>query len=231
MSHLSAFQEAALKEYDALRSEIIARVVMRDQMINYSATMFAAVIGVGAHVGFGTNKLATALILLAYPPVALVFAHGWAIHDHRIWQIGQFILERLHAKLEGLEWEDWLQEQRAGAVSRPRLPDVVLRLFPKLKGQAGWDRAQNWFGIGTFVGTSAATVVLALVVTFFVKGDPEKSEPLSGGLCAFLCFLALVDVVVGVAIFQQIWHRGGSKRERDKAEQTAPAGSAPSQAS
>lgn len=92
-SSLSVNQEAALKEYEMLRQEILGRVVMRDQMVNYATALFGAIAGAAALIGKESDPDATAWVLLAYPPIATVFAWGWVTHDLRIWDMGKYIRE------------------------------------------------------------------------------------------------------------------------------------------
>jgi hypothetical protein len=201
-------RECAIKEYEALRAEILARVVMRDQMINYCATIFAAVVAIAAHVGGDTNQTATLIILLAYPPVALIFAHGWATHDLRIWEMGWYILNRISEKVPLANWERWLRDRR--------------------KNEDG--RRQNWFARGAFVGTSAITILLGIAVGLMdipaqAEANPNQTQvnatqtqanptqnntdqpPLKGPWGWVLVPAILLDVLLAGITWRQIWAR------------------------
>jgi hypothetical protein len=213
-------REGAIKEFEALRGEILARVVMRDQMVNYCATLFAAVMGLAAHVGIETNQLPTALILLAYPPVALVFAHGWVTHDLRIWEMGCFILHRVHLCVPGLQWEDFLAEKRERTKHKgqSRLRSWWPSWFKALWTSWFDDRRQNWFALGAFVGTSVLAVVLGIAVALMhvEKGSGSLGLGIIWGLIA-------IDSLLAYFTARQIWARS---REMDDDEEEAGAGSA-----
>lgn len=110
-SDQSAYSEAALlTEYEALRGEILLRIGLRDQMMNYAVTLFGACIAVSAYAGTQADTMLTALVLLAYPVCAVSFARGWRAHDLRIYEIGTFLRDKCEPHMKGACWEKYLWE-------------------------------------------------------------------------------------------------------------------------
>lgn len=95
-------QEIAL-EYNALRSEILKRIELRQQIISITLTL------AGIFLSFG---LTTDTVALIYPPLAAFLALGWAQNDFRIRDLAVYIRENLETKVSGLRYETYVQESR-----------------------------------------------------------------------------------------------------------------------
>src|SRR5688572_8595284 len=73
-----------LAEYKALRDEILARIGMRNQVVNFAVIILGAMLAVGVRDGAFQPGGSGALVLLAYPILAFFLARGWVNHDVRI---------------------------------------------------------------------------------------------------------------------------------------------------
>ena len=91
-------------EYNSLRSEIIKRIELRQQLISITLTLAGVFLG----IGLGTESVA-----LIYPPLAMFLAFGWAQNDFRIRNSAQYIREHLENSVTGLKYEHETQAGRA----------------------------------------------------------------------------------------------------------------------
>ena len=97
-----------LAEYNALRSEIVKRMDVENQLATFTVIVFGTILGIGLQ-----NKTTSALILL-YPTLATFFAVGWSHSDYMTLLIGTYIKERMEAT-EGADkmgWEHYLAKNR-----------------------------------------------------------------------------------------------------------------------
>ena len=76
-------------EYNALRSEILKRIEMRQQLTSITLSI------AGLFLGFGLNNVGVALI---FPLIGFFLASAWAQNDIRIRQLGAYIHERLESE-------------------------------------------------------------------------------------------------------------------------------------
>jgi hypothetical protein len=90
-------------EYTALRSEILKRIELRQQVISVTLTLAGAFLGVG---------LTKESVVLIYPLLAALLALGWAQNDFRIKISARYIRDKLESHLPGLNYETSLQEER-----------------------------------------------------------------------------------------------------------------------
>ncbi|NWF82187.1 MAG: hypothetical protein HXY37_19385 [Chloroflexi bacterium] len=90
-------------EYSSLRAEILKRIEMRQQIVSVTLTLAGIFLGVG---------LATELVALIYPPLAMFLAFGWAQNDFRIRDLARYIRERIEGSMPGTGYETYVQEQR-----------------------------------------------------------------------------------------------------------------------
>lgn len=90
-------------EYTALRSEIVQRIGLRQQLLSITLTI------AGVMLGFGVNNGSIALV---YPPIAVFLALAWSQNDTRIRDSATYIRNRLEPKVPGLGWENYVQEER-----------------------------------------------------------------------------------------------------------------------
>lgn len=103
-------------EYNALRSEILKRIDIRQQLTSITLSI------AGLFLGFGLSNVGVAFI---FPPIAFLLATAWAQNEIRVRQLGTYIHERLESKIEGLGWETY-RMQRRPETRLGRLPLVGL---------------------------------------------------------------------------------------------------------
>jgi 8-oxo-dGTP diphosphatase len=95
-----------LEEYAALRSEILERVKMRQQILT-----FTLVIG-GTFLTLGVQFDKT-LALLIFPVLATLLALLWVQSDVRAGEIGEYIRANVESHLDGVRWETHIRQKYA----------------------------------------------------------------------------------------------------------------------
>jgi hypothetical protein len=90
-------------EYNSLRSEILKRIELRQQIISITLTL------AGVFLSFG---LANELVPLIYPPLAMFLAFGWSQNDFRIRRLSSHIRSELETRGIGLIYETKTQKVR-----------------------------------------------------------------------------------------------------------------------
>jgi len=90
-------------EYAALRSEILKRIEMRQQIM--AATLTLA----GVFLAVGLSKENVSLI---YPPLAAFIAIGWGQNDFRIRFAARYIRDNLERRMPGLGYESYIHSSR-----------------------------------------------------------------------------------------------------------------------
>jgi len=90
-------------EYNALRSEILKRIDMRQQLTSLTLSI------AGLFLSFGLTNVGIAFI---FPPIAFLLATAWAQNEIRVRQLGTYIHERIEPKIEGLGWETYRIQRR-----------------------------------------------------------------------------------------------------------------------
>lgn len=90
-------------EYTTLRSEILKRIEMRQQIVSIALTLAGIFLG----IGLGNESVA-----LIYPPLAMFLAFGWAQNDYRIRDSAKYIRENLESAMPGLGYETYVQQKR-----------------------------------------------------------------------------------------------------------------------
>jgi hypothetical protein len=90
-------------EYNSLRSEILKRIELRQQIISITLTL------AGIFLSFG---LTTDTVALIYPPLAAFLSIAWAQNDFRIRDLATYIRENLETAPIGLGYETYVQEAR-----------------------------------------------------------------------------------------------------------------------
>jgi len=88
-------QHQRLAEYNALRSEIIHRMGVRQRTVAFSVVVLGAVL----------TFHAPPETVLVYPILGFFLALGWAHNDFRIGKIGKYIETEIERWLPGLGWE------------------------------------------------------------------------------------------------------------------------------
>jgi hypothetical protein len=109
-----------LAEYEALRTEIMKRMEIQNQVILFSITALGAILA----VAFQSKMPALGLL---YPVLATFLATTWAHDDYRASQIGKYIKVRIEQRLgkdaEQRYWIGWehymgLPQSRPGSLYR-----------------------------------------------------------------------------------------------------------------
>ncbi len=91
-------------EYNSLRSEILKRIELRQQIISITLTL------AGIFLSFG---LSTDTVALIYPPLAAFLSIAWAQNDFRIRDLATYIRENLETAPIGLGYETYIQRVRS----------------------------------------------------------------------------------------------------------------------
>jgi hypothetical protein len=94
-------KDFALAEYSALRDEILKRIELQNQILNLALIIAGTAISVSFQLNNGP------IILLIYPPIALVLSAGWEQNNLRIRQIGIYIRETIERRSPGSGWEQY----------------------------------------------------------------------------------------------------------------------------
>ena len=131
----SVSKDGSNLEYVALRSEILKRIELRQQLISITLTLAGVFLG----VGLGTESVA-----LIYPPLAMFLAFGWAQNDFRIRNLAEYIREFIEIPGSGLQYETMVQ---AGRVS--------------IKGLGNW-RFVVISHVGIFLFTQSMAIIIEL---------------------------------------------------------------------
>lgn len=90
-------------EYANLKSEMLKRIEMRQQIVSITLTLA----GVFLAVGLGIDG-----VVLIYPPLAAFLAFGWGQNDYRIRTSAKYIREQIESRMPGLNYETFVQKQR-----------------------------------------------------------------------------------------------------------------------
>ena len=90
-------------EYSAIKSEMLKRIEMRQQLISITLTL------AGIFLSFG---LTSEMVTLVYPPLAMFLAFGWSQNDFCIRRMARYIRENLEGLKIGLHYETIMQEGR-----------------------------------------------------------------------------------------------------------------------
>lgn len=96
--------DGLLAEYNALRSEILKRIELRNSIV-FGALTFAGVL-----LSFG---LTTPSLALIYVIISMFLASAWVQSDVIISTIGHYIREKMEGPQTGLRWETQRQKDRA----------------------------------------------------------------------------------------------------------------------
>lgn len=92
-------------EYVSLREEMVKRIEGRQQIISITLTLAGAFLG----IGWGSGG---AVPILIYPSLAFLLALSWAQSEIRIFQIGEYIHQRLESSIPQLGWEKYWREHQ-----------------------------------------------------------------------------------------------------------------------
>jgi 8-oxo-dGTP diphosphatase len=103
-------ESGALAEYAALRSEILKRVEMRQQILIFTLVIAGTLLTLGL-------KFDEISVLVIFPILAMLLALVWMQNDLRIGEIGEFIRKRVI--LNDLRWEAFIRQEYANRRLRP----------------------------------------------------------------------------------------------------------------
>lgn len=105
--------EGILAEYSALRSEILKRMDMRQQMLTFTLVI------AGTVLSFGVQEDISPMVLLLYPILALFLASAWMQSDTRIWDVAEYIKKHIEPNLGGANWESYVFNKNRTRKVRP----------------------------------------------------------------------------------------------------------------
>ena len=103
-----------IAEYNALRSEILKRTEIQQQVINFT------LIATGAFFTLGSQPDVRGSLLFLHPVLIFFFAIAWVDQDEWIGRIGPYIW-RLEEQDGGIGWEHYLRELAKQDASRRHL--------------------------------------------------------------------------------------------------------------
>jgi hypothetical protein len=92
----TAKSDALLTEYNALRSELVSRIGIRNQIFLGALTL------AGVTFSFGLSNPSIAFVC---PIIAMCLGAAWLQHDARVREIGEYIREQIEPNVPGLGWE------------------------------------------------------------------------------------------------------------------------------
>lgn len=174
-------KDEMILQYEALRSEVLARMNMRQQL------MTMTIAGAGVFSVIVTGDIIRPIFLLLYPLLTLCIAIAWSHHDVRIGEIGDYIRQYIEPSFSGLQWEKFMRELYHGN-------DSISKSMAE------------YAGLGTFIGTEVAAVILALLFQFLFPRN------VIAGDAAYYVLFALF-LIADVAA---IWFTSTYIRERRK---------------
>ena len=102
-----------LAEYSALRSEILQRMDMRQQMLTFTLIIAGSILSLGVQTNISP------LVLLLYPILALFLAMAWMHSDVRIWEVAEYMEKHIEPRLDGIGWETYIHNKDRGRAFRP----------------------------------------------------------------------------------------------------------------
>ena len=105
--------EGMLAEYSTLRSEILKRMDMRQQMLTFTLVI------AGTVLSFGVQNDVSPMVLLLYPILALFLATAWTQSDTRIWDIAEDIKTHIEPNFSGVNWENYVHSKNKTQKVRP----------------------------------------------------------------------------------------------------------------
>ena len=127
-----------MKEYDALRAEVLKRI----EVMNQVASLALIVPGTIFAFGFQTQD---ATLILLYPLLALVLSLIWSQSDRRAREIGYYINTRIESRFEGaMGWEHFMDSTR-----------TAHKLF---------DLDAVWAATGIFAGTEVLAILVGIPI-------------------------------------------------------------------
>lgn len=135
-------QTALLTEYASLRSEILTRHGLRNQILIFT------IVGLGIVLTLCLTDPALYSSALFYPIITTFLAIGWSQHDVRIGEIGSFIAHNIEPLVDGLNWERHLHKARVISPARTLRKPFV--------------RTSELYALGIFVGSQVLVLALAL---------------------------------------------------------------------
>ena len=107
------YSEGMLAEYSTLRSEILKRMDMRQQMLTFTLVI------AGTVLSFGVQEDISPMVLLLYPILALFLATAWTQSDTRIWDIAEYIKNHIEPNFSGINWESYVYDKNKTRKVRP----------------------------------------------------------------------------------------------------------------
>jgi hypothetical protein len=155
-------KDGLLAEYNALRSEIIKRVELRNS-IQFGTLTFA-----GLLLSFG---LTTPTLALIYVIISMFLAAAWVQSDVIISELGRYIRENLESPETGLQWETHRQKLRtASTKKRSFQPSAVFStggVFLVTQAVAILIALSNLKAFALLEWMLSAVAIISLFLTFY----------------------------------------------------------------
>lgn len=140
-----------LAEYNALRAEILQRMLLQHQLI--AVTFLLA----GTFFTLGLQPQIPVPTLLIYPILTYYLALGYAQHSARHHQLGNYIREHLESPTKQARWESFWRNSGSGVVNK------TAGVSPR----------------GIFVGSQVTIVALALYLAVVPRLSIIRTKPLN----------------------------------------------------
>lgn len=187
MQEASPSKEELIIQYEALRSEVLSRLNMRQNLLT------TTVAGAGVFSLFISGMAAAPILLLLYPWFTLCIAIAWSHHDVRVGEIGQYVKTYIEPHFPGLNWETFM-----------------LDLYSDKK-QTGRNMAEL-ASKGTFIGTEIATILLAIFLQILLTINVNNQNPMVWQSAYYLLFALLLIMDVAIVFLTRSFIRERRKR-------------------
>jgi hypothetical protein len=131
-------KDFALAEYSTLREEILKRIELQNQILNLTLIIAGTMISVGFQLTNGP------IILLIYPPIALVLSAGWEQNNLRIRQIGIYIRERVERRFAIGGWEQYRIDAGVKPTGTARFARLAFIITQIVAMGLSWLQFSSW---------------------------------------------------------------------------------------
>jgi len=164
-------KDFALAEYSALRDEILKRIELQHQILNLTLVIAGTVVSVAFQLSKGP------IILLIYPPIALVLSAGWEQNNLRIRQIGAYIRERTEPRFSRGGWEQYRIDTQVKTTGTARFARFAFMISQIVTIGFSWFQLSSW---EVLPRTAAVILTVLDLIVVFVTGltiTTTKREP------------------------------------------------------
>ena len=149
---IETVKKGAELEYNALRTELLKRIELRQNLVSITLTL------AGALLGFGLSNPPVALV---FPPLVFCLSLLWANNDIRVKQVGKY-LQGMEKLIPGLGWETYYRQDR-------RSQTVLVGISLSALAPSGTFLITEFLAIGVGISTfSYRSIEWTLLVTDIV---------------------------------------------------------------